>query len=340
MCELQFIKRIDNKNLNDNDLSEFFKLMQFGSLNNSDAFGFFNHNLTYKNKGLFSLNKFNDFKVLKKENFLIGHNRYMTTTNNQHNKNNHPFILNDFVLSHNGVINNEDELKTEFNFLKPVTTDSFLILYLINHYFKISKNKIRVNKIKDAIQKTTLKLNGSFSVFLYDKIDKNIFYFKNSKTEFKFCLIDNKYLCGSTKQNNLRFLFLKNFKSPILKYQKIEDNKIYLINDNEILKDIGVFKELKPSVINEFWGYSGYTTNKKTTKKGYKQSLKKDLSYLLKDMFGFTPSFNVHNDLIIIDTNQDNYLINDIINTGINYNINKNYIELDISDFLLMTEKY
>ena len=57
-------------------------------------------------------------------------------------------------------------------------------------------------------------------------------------------------------------------------------------------------------------------------------------------MFGFTPSFNVHNDLIIIDTNQDNYLINDIINTGINYNINKNYIELDISDFLLMTEKY
>ena len=220
MCELQFIKRIDNKNLNDNDLSEFFKLMQFGSLNNSDAFGFFNHNLTYKNKGLFSLNKFNDFKVLKKENFLIGHNRYMTTTNNQHNKNNHPFILNDFVLSHNGVINNEDELKTEFNFLKPVTTDSFLILYLINHYFKISKNKIRVNKIKDAIQKTTSKLNGSFSVFLYDKIDKNIFYFKNSKTEFKFCLIDNKYLCGSTKQNNLRFLFLKNFKSPILKYQK------------------------------------------------------------------------------------------------------------------------
>ncbi len=175
MCELQFIKRIDNKNLNDNDLSEFFKLMQFGSLNNSDAFGFFNHNLTYKNKGLFSLNMFNFFKILKKENFLIGHNRYMTTTNNQHNKNNHPFILNDFVLSHNGVINNEDELKTEFNFLKPVTTDSFLILYLIKHYFKIAKNKIRVNKSKDAIQKTTVKLKGSFSVFLYDKIDKNIF---------------------------------------------------------------------------------------------------------------------------------------------------------------------
>ena len=262
MCQIQFIKKL-RENLNERDLQEFFKLMEFGSFDNSDAFGFFNRDVLFKNKGIFNLETFQKNKMLLSNNFLIGHNRLATSGDKNKNQNNHPFIINNFMLVHNGIINNSDELRKEFKVKSNIETDSFIIIYLINHYFKKSLKKNRIKRIIDAIKKTTKKIEGFFSVFLYDKKDNNIFYFKDDKTNFSFGLFGDNILVGTTDIRNLNRIYLNKkyiFDEDIFKeksFKEIEDKKIYLINDDVFIKVIGKFK-------TNSYTYSGYGSYSRT----------------------------------------------------------------------------
>ena len=307
MCELQFIKSL-KQNLTDRDLEEFFKLMEFGSLNNKNAFGFFNHNHTFKEKGTFNLKRFKHKKLLN-EGFIVGHNRFTTSGSEDKNFNNHPFEIDEFVLSHNGVLFNDEELRKEFKIKSKIETDSFVILWLINHYFKKSKKNNRVKKMTDAIKRTTLKISGSYSVFVYDKEDKNLYYFKNSKTDFKFCLLGNSLLIGSTNKENLKHIYLNKkyifdedaFKKRVFKDAK--DETIYLINDDVIIKEIGVFEELNEYVTE----YPQYTTTYPKTQKGvlnyasdvengeFDVDLDGEIEYILNDLFGYCVNFEILN---------------------------------------------
>lgn len=246
MCEIQFIKNLAG-NLTPKDLTEFKNLMEFGSLYNGDAWGIFNHNYNFKKSGNFDKKGFEKAELLK-ENFLVGHNRYKTSGSQEQNFNNHPFMLEDFVLVHNGVLSNFTELKTRFKISNKIQTDSFIILWLVNHYFKKSKLTDRTKKMAWAIQKTTSLIAGSYSVFVYDKVSRDLFYFKNANTDFEFCLLDDRVLLGSTNEENLNNIYLnkkyifdvddcnKIFKTP-------NNNTIYLINDKVVIKEIDVFKE-------------------------------------------------------------------------------------------------
>jgi len=324
MCEIHIIKRLDN-NLNPLDIQEFFNLMSLGSINNSCAFGFFNEDISFKNKGIFNLNGFEKNKKLLKNNFLIGHNRLATTGNKKHNENNHPFKLNEFMLVHNGIIDNDDEIRKKYNIPKKIQTDSYVILYLINHFVRLNnKNITKIKKIKESIKKTTKILKGSFSVFLFDKLDNNIYYFKNDKTYFSFCLLDNKVLIGTTDEKYFNYIYRDEkyifhydmFKEKYIK--EIDDNSIYLINNDVVIKEIGKFKD-NP---DDFDCWSVGTTTLPIIKEGCfkdnekkydkymevyddyddyddydrlnKQELDREVGYFLNKKIGFIPEFKIY----------------------------------------------
>src|SRR3990167_7189239 len=135
MCEIQIIKRY-NGNLNIDDINEFEQMLKYGSLDNNDAFGLFNKDILYKKEGSV------DFTEIDKEQltncpYIVGHNRLTTSGKQKFNHNNHPFILNDFILVHNGIITNDDELRAEYNLKKgKIETDSYIIIRLIDYFIK------------------------------------------------------------------------------------------------------------------------------------------------------------------------------------------------------------
>ena len=249
MCEIQFIKRLEN-NLNKNDIDKFIKLMELGSQYNNCSYGFFNENIFYKQKGEFKKDRLLQ-KDLFNSNFIVGHNRLSTTGDKNNNYNNHPFKYDRFSIVHNGIIHNNLELRTEFKINSKIETDSYVVLWLLNHYFNDSNKKNYIKKMTHSIRKTTDKIMGSYSVFVYDHETDNLFYFKNDKTDFSFCL-DNGVLFGSTDVKNFNHLGVKSntqklsinsFKGGVVKIPDSE--KIYLINDRVKLKEIGTFKDIE-----------------------------------------------------------------------------------------------
>lgn len=244
---------MDNRKLNQKDINEFFKLMCFGSMGNKTAFGVFNRDYLFKEGGAFNGGLFNQDK-LTKDNFVVGHNRLSTVFGEgliankgfhsfpeQHNLNHHPFKLGNLVLVHNGIINNANKLKAKYMIKTEIKTDSYMILCLINYYFKKIRGS-RIYRITEAIKRTTPELDGSYCVILLDCKGKNLFIFKNYQTNFHFYKYDDKILGGSTDWENLEYLYFKYDKKDEL---RVDDRIIYLItgDSKNPLKKMGGFKE-------------------------------------------------------------------------------------------------
>lgn len=277
MCQIQIVKRINGK-LTAKDNREFIKLMFLGNMRNCDAFGMFNHNYLMKSPGDFDYQLINENKVMKNK-FIVGHNRLATTGEclvlpkeeekvnmNEFemnsfgmnlwmvlrswwkssggniiskNENNHPFKIDDLLLVHNGTLWNYKKLRKKYKIKTEIDTDSYVILYLIHHFLNKSKKRERLDKIVDAIQKTTKELDGNYSIMLYDKQSRNIIYFRNEFTSFTFHMVGKDLMIGSTNEKNLNYIYEKNkIRKRIPTYAR----NIYLITDE--VKKIGEFKDV------------------------------------------------------------------------------------------------
>ena len=153
----------------------------------------------------------------------------------------HPFELKDFTLVHNGIINNAKQLFKRYKIQTPIKTDSYAILHLIWHYFEKSQEEDRQERILDAIQKTTQKLDGWYSIVLYDKKDNKLYYFKDFITNFNFCIINKSFLIGSTHGLNINYSYIGTNKTNFTP----KENTIYLLGDygrGRFFKEIGKFK--------------------------------------------------------------------------------------------------
>lgn len=282
MCEIQFLKRIDNKNISERDFVDFIKFMSLGNTENNHAFGLFNSKGIFKCQGDFNYKKIDD-NFIKSDNFIVGHNRFATNRSffedsakgiikagspiftidanedrnfigltllnffNEERKikkknskkeipfndniNNHPFKLGDFTIVHNGIIFNDKELRKKYNIKTDITTDSYVILWLINKLFNASKLANRRKRVIDSITKAMNEVEGGYSVILFDKETKDLFYFKNWNTNFVFKLLGNRLLVGSTKPNNFEYVYgnKKNIFCP-------KPDTIYLISEYPIKK--------------------------------------------------------------------------------------------------------
>lgn len=254
MCQIQLIYQRDK--LKKKDVCNFMNLMCFGGVKNKDAWGVFNKDHLFKQSGVFNPNNF-DVKNYIQDNFIVGHNRLKCGCLDGFNfgrgiikekhENNHPFELDDFILVHNGVINNASKLFKKHKLNTKITTDSYIILYLINKYFKMSLKLLRKDKIIDSINKTLQELSGWYSIVLYDKVDDEIYYFKDYITQFHFCIVDKNILIGSTKKLNLNYTYLDKHKEYFIPL----NNKIYNIKyspiDKTFFRAIGNF-QVKPKV--------------------------------------------------------------------------------------------
>ncbi len=147
---------------------------------------------------------------------------------NDENRNHHPFELGDFVLIHNGTISNAQVLHNKYNFQTTINTDSYVILELIDYFFKKSNIKDRRRRIAAAAQDTIKELSGKYSVVLYDKRGKSIFYFKNIMAPFSLCKYGNKILCGSTSSENLDYLYFGMEREDLF----IKNKRVYLITSD------------------------------------------------------------------------------------------------------------
>lgn len=255
MCQIQFV--YNKEGLQKKDLDELIKLMCFGSLsNNKDVWGIFNKNKMIKKSGEFSPDLIDDSFL--NGNFIVGHNRFSTLGVGQtinwrgHWKNkklsgreeekikeiqHHPFELTDFMLVHNGIITNALSIFKKYKLKTQIKTDSYSIIFLIDYYFKMSQKETRKLRVIDAIQKTSKKLDGWYSVILYDKKDDAIYYFRNDNTTFHFNLIDKKLLVGSLNKINLNYIYINQKKEHFIPKKDL----IYLINktDNELYTEVG-----------------------------------------------------------------------------------------------------
>ncbi len=155
------------------------------------------------------------------------------------NCNNHPFKIDDLLLVHNGTLWNYKKLKKKYKIKTDIETDSYVILFLINHFLNKSEEKDRLNKMVDAIKNTTKELDGNYSVMLYDKQSKNIIYFRNKFTSFTFYMVGKDLVIGSSNEKNLNYIYERNkIRRRIPTYA----GNIYLITDE--VKKIGEFKDV------------------------------------------------------------------------------------------------
>ena len=261
MCEIQLIKRFGGKNLTTIDKQNFIYMMERGARSNNHAYGVFGDDYLYKQgisyskKAKLPLSKMGINKV--DTTFLVGHNRFTTSGAQSDNRNNHPFENDDWIVVHNGVLCCDEHIKAQKKFEYDEEVDSIIILKLLEYYKGIGKTTI------ECLKETAEELNGSYSVVVYNKNDKNLYYFKNGNTDFEWALIighDNeKRLVGSTKKDNLLYSYRvrdMGFEYPDYKMKVLMEAKpevIYCIDDLT-MAEVASFEA------DETWGYDyGYT---------------------------------------------------------------------------------
>lgn len=205
MCEIQFVM---SHSINNTEITNFLEMLESGSYINQDATGLFTDNGT-KWKFRTALYEIKDKKSSKLPDdiganctkFLVGHNRLATTGSEKLNKNNHPFETRNFMLVHNGIIGNHDLLKGQYKLQYEEETDSAIVPRLLELY--LVKHKDIVKTIEEVAE----VLSGSYSILLYYKPTKRLFYFKSSGTSFSFMKTIDKHgkiaVYGSTKDDNL-----------------------------------------------------------------------------------------------------------------------------------------
>lgn len=185
---------------------------------NSDGEGFY---LDSINKVIKSMNKIDYYEYsnsFENSKVIITHQRL--STSGFELEYNHPFSNDDFVLVHNGIIN---------QFKKQIGSDTFGFWENFNNEFKRLPTKIlRGERIIKVIRKLFEKDIGSYSILIYDKKTQDTYYFKGTGyPQIKFYK-SNNFLFVTTNPNNSTFLSMIDSKE--FKELEIKDRKIYKIN--------------------------------------------------------------------------------------------------------------
>ena len=204
MCEIQFVM---SNTLGNDNVNNFIEMLRKGSKSNDDATGIFSDAYQWKvGKAYDDLKDKKDgsMKHILSElpsNWLVGHNRLATQGSENDNENNHPFSNDTCTVVHNGIISNDDDLKTQFGFNYKAETDSAIIPALVDYHVRNGKDEL--DAIKDSIE----EIRGSYSIFVYMHDSQNLYYLKNSSTSFYMmkAIDDNDIVSiyGSTSKSSL-----------------------------------------------------------------------------------------------------------------------------------------
>jgi len=170
----------------------------------------------------------------------IGHTRWATHGSISEN-NCHPHISNSglFHLVHNGIIENYEEIKKKLikeEYIFNSDTDSEVIVNLIDYNYK------KTNDIIKSIQKSILKLEGTYGVALLFKLDPNIIYvFRNG----------SPMLVGENNDYIMATSELSGFAKQMKNYIVLEPKDICILTPTGInFSEKVVYSENKISDLN------------------------------------------------------------------------------------------
>lgn len=200
MCEINFAYCI-NGTLEAKDIDAL--IINTGKsvgYTNKDGFGFFNDKCKiYKRGKEFGSNDAKQAKQMFKDSkFIISHVRFKTS-GEKSARNSHPFMNGRFIWLHNGVISDFEEIAAKFG-LAGAKVDSEVICGVLHHF--IDKGL----SFKKAMRKTAQELSGSLSVFIYDKKERRLYYFRHT-ANFNMRLVkvgEKVMIFGATDEDNLK----------------------------------------------------------------------------------------------------------------------------------------
>lgn len=240
MCNLNIIIKKEIKDEKDLLTVPFFLdiTTKNSFLTNRDGEGIFTENLF--ERSIEKIDLFKYFNELINSDIIITHQRLATSGFSA--KYTQPFKSKEFVLVHNGVIN-------DFLLKKGSDTYGFFRQFL-DKFNEIPGR--REKRIIKAIKKLLEKLNyGSYSIALFDRTTRKLYYFKNETTDIHFYK-NHELLYITTLDENKKFLRL--FKNKF-KEVNIKDNIIYRIDPNLEIQEVGKIKQKTSYKKNSFWDF-------------------------------------------------------------------------------------
>ena len=232
MCNINLLYKLNGK-INQNDLNVIHKMMLNSANQNPDGFGMFNDKCDIvKDKEQYAKKHKELLEKFKNSTFIVGHNR-KATSGKVKTENSHPFENERFIWVHNGIVGNSVDLELKYG---NVNVDTQLIGEILLE--KIKKHK----KFVESLKETCEEMSGSYSVFIYDKQTKKLYYFRHN-AEFYISLfkIGNSHIIvGSTNKTNSKKAYVeKQFGFEInkaLATMTPSDDYLYMFSKKGITK--------------------------------------------------------------------------------------------------------
>jgi len=219
-------------------------------VHNPDGDGFYAGGVVEKSVDKIDLLKYKSLLIDSK--IILSHQRI--STSGLSSRYTHPFINKDFVLIHNGIIN-------EFLGKNGSDTYGFFKQFCKQFYLNKKENYEREENIRISIKGLLDELDwGSFSIAILDKVTNNLYYFKNDDTDIHF-YINPELLYITTLEENKVFLTMLGLK---FREKKPKDFRIYRINTGEKInaKIIGKIKKPSNSYSSSYAGWQGFSERK------------------------------------------------------------------------------
>lgn len=118
---------------------------------------------------LFSQLSFVEKKMIRSSPFVFGHARMVTHGSALENQNNHPVLTDSLALFHNGIVVNFEEMQNKYlPHIASTASDSQVLTHLIENF------KHQNTSLVDAITKATELIKGSYSILVFDRIEKKV----------------------------------------------------------------------------------------------------------------------------------------------------------------------
>lgn len=238
MCNLNFIVQKKKGNIELVSLVNTMTNISYETNSDGDGTYFDSENLLVKSDKKINLLRYS--KQIKGSKFILSHQRL--ATHGRTKRYTQPFKSKRFIFLHNGIMS---------KFSNGVYSDSY------GFFRKFIKTFNRLNNVPKSVKKLLDgDYKGSYSILIFDKKEKELFYFKNSGTNIHIHISnDNKFLFGTTSYTNGNILKIL-YPNTKFRKLKVKNNTIYkiFIDERVNFKATGKIKTKK---IN--YSFSGWT---------------------------------------------------------------------------------
>jgi len=192
-------------------------------------------------------------------NIGIAHTRW-ATHGEPSEKNAHPHSSENFVIVHNGIIENHRELKDfliKRNTKISSDTDSEMIVHLIEYFYNEKKS------FELAVSKTIEKLEGAFAVLVLSRLEDKIIAFKKDSPMILGVGSDGNYMASDVPailSYTNKFIYLNDGEMAVITKEKISLNDFELnpknyevktLNISPLMAEKGEYKHFMLKEINE-----------------------------------------------------------------------------------------